>query len=414
MDSFDDFDPFTPEVIADPYPSYQRLAKSGPVNWLPMRDMWIVTGYDSVTEVLREPTVFSSAKGYAALAAGALNRDGTSARSVFDVDVASLSMLISTDPPNHTRIRRLLSRTFTPRAVGALEPRLREVCAGLVNEAVERASGAEADLVQDLSITFPVTVIAEMLDIPLSRRDEFRSWSDAMSGVLSGDATLEEAEVAGAEIFMFMSEMIALRRAKPGDDLLSKMVIGNPEGDPDSLTTDDMVLIGILLLIAGNETTTNLISNMAAALAAHPDQAARVWADPGLLPAVIEETLRWDSPVQGMLRGAMVDTRIGDVEIPAKSIVMTCLAAANRDPAHYPAAEQFDIDRKVNDHLAFGNGIHFCLGASVARLEARMVFETLIEAGVGLTPLEGATRTSNFMLRGFSRLPVIYSRLASA
>jgi cytochrome P450 len=404
-----DFDPFSAEVVADPYPWYGQLLQEGPVQWIPSRELWLVTGYDEVASVMRDPDSYSSALGYAALGAGAMNRDRSDARGILGVDTASLRMLISTDPPDHTRVRRLLSRAFTPRAIAGLEPRMRGVCGELVAEATRVAAGGRADLVRDLAIAFPVTVIAELLGIPPERRDDFRRWSDAMSGVLSGDTDLADAAAAGAEMFGFMGEVVEQRRVQPGGDLISRLVVGS-EDDFEALSFEEITMIAILLLAAGNETTTNLIGNTAAALAAHPGQAERLRASPELLAPAIEEVLRWDSPVQGLLRGTTRDISLAGVDVPAGALVLACYAAANRDPSHFDDPDRFDIDRRPVDHFAFGHGIHFCLGASLARLETRVLFDTLVAQGVRLGPLGGAVRTTGFMLRGFTEYPVVYAR----
>jgi cytochrome P450 len=331
------------------------------------------------------------------------------------MDTASLRMLISTDPPDHTRIRRLLSRAFTPKAVTELEPRLRVICDELVETMVANAAAGEADLVRDLAIPFPVIVIAELLGVPAQRRADFRHWSDALSGALSGDWDPADAQVAGLELVTFMAEEVERRRVDPGNDLISRLVAGSSAEDPEGLTAEEITVIAILLLVAGNETTTNLIGNVAGALAAHPEQANRLWVAPDLLPAAIEEVLRWDSPVQGILRGTTRETSLAGVELPAGATVLVCFAAANRDPSHFDQPDLFDIGRRSNDHFAFGNGIHFCLGASLARLEARLAFESIRNAGMRLAPSEGMVRGgSGFMLRGFSRFPLTEFPLTDA
>jgi cytochrome P450 len=410
MSSLTDFDPFSAEVVADPYPWYERLLQEGPVQWIPSRELWMVTGYEEIASVIRDPGAYSSGLGYAALSAGRMNPDRSDASGTMGVDTAALRMLITTDPPEHTRIRRLLSRAFTPRAVAELEPRLRVLCGELVAKAVSGAAGGAGDLVSDLAVAFPVTVIAELLGIPPDRRDDFRRWSDAMSGVLSGETNLADAAVAGAELFGFMADVVGQRQAHPGDDLISRLVVGGGEGDFEALSLEELTMIGILLLVAGNETTTNLIGNTAAALAAHPGQAEALLASPELLPSAIEEVLRWDSPVQGTLRGTTRDTSLAGMDIPAGAIVLTCFAAANRDPSHFDNPARFDIGRRANDHFAFGHGIHFCLGAALARVETRVLFETLAGQGVRLESMDGAVRTAGFMLRGFTQYPVAYAR----
>lgn len=412
MSTLVDFDPFAAEVTSDPYPWYELLLSEGPVRWIPSRDLWMVTGYDQVASVVRDPSAYSSSLGYAALAAGAMSRDGSDSTGMLGVDTSTVRMLISTDPPDHTRIRRLLSRAFTPKAIAELEPRLRGLCDELVAAMLANAAAGDADLVRDLAIPFPVTVIAELLGIPPERRGDFRRWSDALSGALSGDWDPAEAQDAALELVSFMAEVVEQRRARPGADLISRLVAGMDEEDPDALSAEEIMVIAILLLVAGNETTTNLIGNVAAALAGHPQQAERLRTNPDLVPAAIEEVLRWDSPVQGVLRGTTRAISLAGVELPAGAVVLVCFAAANRDPSRFPEPGRFDIGRRLGDQVAFGHGIHFCLGAHLARLEARLAFECLLGAGARLEPGGGAVRTTGFMLRGFTRYPLVSARAA--
>jgi cytochrome P450 len=408
-----DFDPFSAEVVADPYPWYEQLQRRGPVHWVPTRDMWMVTGYDQVATVLRDPSTYSSRLGYAALATGAMRRDPSDMRGTLGVDTTDLRMLVSTDPPEHTRVRRLLSRVFTPRAIAELEPRLRAICGELVGGLLARAESSRADLVSELAVPFPVTVIAELLDIPSDRRMDFRRWSAALVGAFGGNLDVMEAQRAGLELFSFMAEVVEQRRAHPAGDLISCLVAGGDQDDPDALNVEEITMIAILLLAAGNETTTNLIGNTAAALAAHPAQEEQLRASPDVLPAAIEEVLRWESPVQGLLRGTTRAATLAGADLPAGARVLVCFAAANRDPQHFDDPNRFDIDRRPADHLAFGHGIHFCLGASLARLEARICFEHLLQARARLEPDGEAVRTTGFMLRGFTEYPVVCTRAAT-
>lgn len=409
-----DYDPFAPEVIADPYPSYLALLEAGPVHWIPARDMWMVVGYDEVSAVLRDPGVYSSQLGYASLGRGKMSYDPSKSSKVFDVDMDTVRQLISTDPPVHTRIRRLLSRAFTPKTIAALEPRLRDICADMVQDLAVKAGRGEGDFVTDLASPFPVTVIAELLDIPAERRLDFRRWSDVMAGALSGDLDPEEAAVSGAEMFEFMAQVVEERRVSPGEDLISRLVPGADPGEPEPLTFEEITMIAILLLAAGNETTTNLLGNAAAAFDAHPDQAAILWADRALVPSAVEEVLRWQSPVQGLLRGTTRATTLAGKEIAQGADVLVSFAAANRDPSHFHDPNRFDIDRGASDHYAFGHGIHFCLGAALARLEARLALEALIDAGIRFQSSGGAARTTGFMLRGFTSYPVVPAAPAHA
>jgi cytochrome P450 len=401
-----EYDPFAPETVVEPFAWYEALLAAGPVHWIPSRGLWMVVGYDAVATALRDPAVFSSRLGYAALSRGHLSREVHEPNNMFDLDLDTIRMLISVDPPDHTRIRRLLSRAFTPRTVAELEPRLRSVCESMVAELANKASRGEGDFVLDLASPFPVTVIAELLDIPGERRLDFRRWSDAMSGTLSGDVDPDVAATAGAELFGFMAEVVESRRAQPGQDLISRLLVGAAEGEPDPLGLEEITMIAILLLAAGNETTTNLLGNAAAAFDAHPDQADLLWSNRELVPSAIEEVLRWQSPVQGLLRGTTGPTRLAGVDIPAGASVLICFAAANRDPAHFADPNRFDITRAATDHFAFGHGIHYCLGANLARLEARLAIEALIDGGVRLYGRGGATRTPGFILRGYSTYPV--------
>jgi cytochrome P450 len=414
MSTLVDFDPFSPDVVADPYPWYERLRNEGPVQWVPSRQLWVVTGYDEVAAVLRQPSLYSSSLGIDAIFAGRMSRTGHDTRGMFGVDMSSLRVLLATDPPEHTRLRRLLSRAFTPRAIAELEPRLRSTCGQMVDRMLAKAAGGQADLVGDLAIPFPVTVIAELLGIPVERRDDFRRWSDAMVGALSGGWDLGEVQGPATEMLTFMTQVVEERRADPADDLVSRLVTATDPEDPDGLNPMEISMFALLLLAAGNETTTNLIGNAAAAFAAHPEQAEELWSRPELLPAAIEEVLRWDSPVQGLLRGTTRATTLAGVDVPSGAMVLASFAAANRDPSHFGDAGRFDIGRHPVDHFAFGHGIHFCLGASLARLESRLAGECLLNAGIRLEPGEGAVRTTGFMLRGFTSYPVVCARAANA
>jgi cytochrome P450 len=299
-----------------------------------------------------------------------------------------------------------LSRAFTPKAIAELEPHLREVCEGLVDDLIVASADGRGDLVEQVAFPFPVIVIAELLGIPPERRDDFKRWSDALVGALSGDWNPVEAQQTIGEMFVYLADMVERRRHDPGDDLISRLVGGVEPDDPDALSFVEITLFAILLLVAGNETTTNLIGNAAAAFAAHPDQANLLSQRPDLLPAAIEEVLRWDAPVQGLFRATTRPVTLAGVDLPADALVLVSFASANRDSRHFDDADCFDIERRSTDHLAFGHGIHYCLGASLARLEARIIGETLLRRGVHLVPLGGAERIDSVILRGFARFPV--------
>jgi cytochrome P450 len=256
-----------------------------------------------------------------------------------------------------------------------------------------------------VAIPFPVTVISELLGVSPSRRNDFRRWSEALAGALSGNLDMDEATTAGVELITFLTQVVEERRVQPGDDLVSRLLAGS-ETDPDTLSFDEVVSNSLLFLAAGSETTTNLIGNAVAALAAHPDQAQLLRTEPELVPAMVEEVLRWDSPVQGLLRGTTKPAALAGVDLPEGALVFVSFAAANRDPSQFDEPERFDITRNPRGHLAFGHGVHHCIGASLARLEARLFFETLLKTGTTLQPTDGAVRSTSVFLRGFQQFPV--------
>ena len=403
-----------PAFFADPYPTYAQLRDDAPVH--PIADgLWLVSRYDDVVTVLRSWDRFSSELGYgftrdeeragrgmammSAMGAGnAMSDVGQVAQSF-----SGLRILIASDPPDHTTLRRLLSKPFAPRQIAALEPRVREICAVLIDELLDDAARGCGDLFASISYPLPVTVIAELLGIPTERRADFKRWSDAMVG---GFSLTPDRDISSVfEMFMFFNEVVAERRERPRDDLISILVADT--GESTALTTPEIIGFCVLLLVAGNETTTNLIGNLFRALFDRPDQMRLLRDDPSLIPAAVEEALRFDSPVQGLWRGATADTELGGVKIREGDLLMTLFASANRDEAKWgPTADDFRIDRDASDHVAFGSGVHLCLGASLARLEAKVATEMLLAATDDLTAAGDPTPTSNPILRGLVRQPV--------
>jgi cytochrome P450 len=269
-------------------------------------------------------------------------------------------------------------------------------------------AGAEGDLVGQLAEPFPVTVIAELLGIPAERRVEFKRWSDALVGALGGGWDPASAQSSILEMFGYLAGVVADRAEHPADDLIGRLVASSEaDDDGEPLSPVEITAFAILLLVAGNETTTNLIGNGYHALVHRPDVVRQLRADPTLVPAAIEETLRFDGPIQALFRGATEDVELAGVTIPKGATLMVAFAAANRDPDHFAHPDTFDLDRKgAHDHLGFGHGIHYCLGASLARLEARIVAETLLRRTRSVEPTAPGTRTDGLVLRGFTRLPV--------
>lgn len=393
-----------PAVKADPYPWYARLRAETPVHRL-SDDVWMAVGYEAVMATVHDPVRLSSEVGMGGLMTGRVGPNRVDSQEAFGLDLRGLRVLIAADPPDHTRLRRLLSRAFTPRSISSLEPRLRQLCESMVDQLLE--AGTDGDLVSHVAYPFPVTVIAELLGIPAARRQDFKRWSDALVGILSGawDMTSEQESIL--EMFGYLGEVVAERQTRPSDDLIGRLVAAShDDNDDEPLTAMEITMFVILLLVAGNETTTNLVGNGYAALLGHPDVARRLRADSSLVPAVIEETLRYDGPIQALFRGAAFDVCLAGVDIPAGATVMVAFAAANRDPARFAEPDHFDPGRDARDHVGFGHGIHYCLGASLARLEARIVAETLLARTRSLEPTGEATRVDSLILRGFTHIPV--------
>jgi cytochrome P450 len=369
-----DYNPLRPEVRADPYPYYAALRRESPVHQIVAGlPFYTVTRHADVLFALQHPEVFSST-GIQGLARSATAGAGSNVVGVHRL--FEPGMLIAVDPPDHTRLRRLVNRGFTPRRIALLEPRLREIARECIDKVVSRG---EMDLMRDVAIPLPVTVIAQMLGVETGRIDRFKHWSDAVAvgfSGLSGEWSPTDVRRALDDMAAYLERMLDERRNQPRDDLVS-VLLQAEEGD--ALSTGEVMAFVVLLLVAGNETTTNLIGNAMKALLAHPDQLAQVTRDRALVPAMIEEVLRWDSPVQGLPRRVMQPTELAGTALPPGSDVILMFAAANRDERCFPDPERFDIQRHPEGHLAFGHGIHYCLGASLARLEARIVFESLFE-----------------------------------
>ena len=354
---------------------------------------WFVLGYDACVAALRDHASFSSA------IMGRMGQGGE--RRGF-----GLTMLGS-DPPEHTRLRTLVSYAFTPRRIAALEPRIRSIADELLDEVVPEGS---FDLMPAFAEPLPVTIIAEMLGIPTADRREFKRWSDAVVSFTDGERSGERAngDTRGAmeEITAYLRRQLELRRSRPTDDLIGALIAAESAGG-DHLSPEEALATCVLLLIAGNETTTNLIGNAVVALNDH-GLLVEVAADPALIAGAVEETLRHQPPVLSIVRNTVREVELGGRTIPAGAIALVVLAAANRDRNVFPDPERFDIRRNPNRNIAFGLGIHFCLGAPLARLEARIALEVLLRRCTGLHRAETGPveRMPSMILYGPKRLPV--------
>ena len=388
------YNPLSAEMAQDPYPTYAKLRARDPVHRSRLMNAWVFTRYTDVDTILRDHRRFSS---------DARKRGPSRGQRASLPSTEEPSMLFL-DPPDHTRLRALVNQAFTPRAVAALEPHIRELMTTLL-DAVDDPSAF--DLMEAVAKPLPVIVIAEMLGIPPEDRAQFAVWSDQRARILEPTLTPDERETAEAAmraLDAYLMPIISARRADPQDDIISALAQAEEEGD--RLTEREVLIMLRLLLVAGNETTTNLIGNGTLALLRHPDQLAALRGDPALIPSAVEELLRFDSPVQVDLRSALEDCDVNGFPLRRGDNVVMLLGAANRDPDRFPAPDRLDVAREQN-HLAFGRGIHHCLGAPLARLEGRVVLETLIERFGSLRLLDDRPAFRNsVVLRGLQALPV--------
>jgi cytochrome P450 len=386
------FNPTDAAFKRDPYPYYERLRREAPVHRGGM-GFWTVAKHDDVSHVLKNPQIYSSAGMGAPVGGGGAM--GTSMRSI-----------ITSDPPVHTGFRNLVNRAFTPRMVADMEPRIREIARELIDAV---AASGRMDIVRDLATPLPVTVIAEILGVDASRREDFKRWSNAIVGGFN-DPSPEEQQARQRdreEFFEFFQARINERRAKPTGDMLSMLVAA--EDAEIKLTPEEVAGFAMLLLVAGNETTTNLIGNAMLALTEDPEQMRIVSEDATAIANMVEEALRYDSPVQYLFRLTTEETRLSGETIPAGNVVMPIYASANRDEEKYPDAARFDVTRNTQGHLAFGLGPHFCLGAPLARLEAKAAFEELFARAKNIERAGEPVRQDHMFLRGLTSMPVAFS-----
>jgi len=392
------FNPMDPEFVADPYPTYHRLRAEDPVHHSPL-GFWVLTRYADVMAMLRDPRLIKEP-----IAAFVAARFGIAVPPGL-----GLSML-DRDPPDHTRLRGLVSKAFTPKALESQRPHIQQI----VDDLLAHAGGkGKMDLIEEFAYPLPVRVICEMLGVPVKDHERFKAWGlDIARGLdaimLPPDSEVGRRSMAGRHaLAAYFRELIAERRAAPQDDMLSALIAAEEAGD--KLNEEELLATCILLLVAGHETTVNLIGNGTLALLRHPDQLRKLREHPGLIGTAVEELLRFDGPVQRTARIPSEDVTIGGQTIGKGEMVMPFLGAADRDPAQFRDPDRLDITRTDNRHIAFGMGIHFCLGAPLARMEGQIAINTLVQR---LPKLGLATDRPEFRqsltLRGLRTLPVSF------
>ncbi len=379
----------SPDFYAgDPYPAYRELRATSPVCWNDVTNFWALLKYEDIRFVTSNPAIFSSTKGI----------------TIPDPHMPSPvqpGSLIFTDPPRHRQMRKLINAGFTRRRVAVLEPKIREIVRGILD-------GVQPDSVhefaEEIAAPLPTRMIAELIGAPPDDWEQFRAWSDAATGTADPEIQLDPL-VAMGELFEYFQKLIAARRTEARDDLLS--VLAGAEIDGHRLTDEDLLNFAFLLLVAGNETTRNLIALGTLALIAHPDQRRLLIEDPTLIPGAVEEMLRWNSPVVHMARTATTDVEIRGRLIAEGDTVVMLYGSANRDEDIFGAdSEEFKVTRHPNPHIAFGCGEHSCVGAQLARLEASVMFDELLRRFPGLELVGEVDRMRATMVPGVKRMPV--------
>jgi cytochrome P450 len=393
------YDIWNAKVRANPQALYAQMRAEAPIHGalgpITGRRFWFFTRYDDCVAVLKDQRFGKEITKH-------LTPEQLEGQPIGGEGFEAINRhLLELDPPDHTRLRALIHKAFTPRMIENLRGRIQEIADNLL-DSIE--GEREFDLLESYGFPLPITVIAELLGIPASDRDRFRAWTKALLFGLDE----EQGRIAVLEFTMYMHAMIEERQERPKDDLISALVAAEESGD--KLDRMELLSMIFLLLVAGHETTVNLIGNGTLALLQNPDQMGLLRDNPTLIKSAIEEMLRYNGPVETpTLRWAFEDVRMGDTVIPQGDIVMPSLLAANRDPAHFPDPDRFDIRREPNKHIAFGNGIHYCLGAPLARLEGEIAMNTLLRR---LPRLELNTRVDDLqwneslLLHGMKGLPV--------
>ncbi|MDT5009542.1 MAG: hypothetical protein QOH57_1159 [Mycobacterium sp.] len=375
--------------VGDPYPAYKELRATSPVVWNDVTKFWALLKYEDIRYVSSNPALFTSTKGI------------TIPDPSFSAPPVQEGNLIFTDPPRHRQLRKLINTGFTRRRVAVLEPKVREIVYRLLDDV---QPGGTLEFAEGMAAPLPTRMIAELLGAPPEHWEQFRRWSDACTGTADSEIELD-AFVAIGELYEYFLQLIAARRMHARDDILS--VLAEAEIDGVRLTDDDLLNFAFLLLVAGNETTRNLIALGTLALIAHPDECAKLVEDPSLIPSAVEEMLRWTTPVTHMARTATADVEIRGQRIKAGDTIVMLYGSANRDEDVFGSdAEEFKVTRHPNPHIAFGCGEHSCVGSQLARLEACVMFEVLLGRYPKLELAGDVDRMRATMVPGVKRMPV--------
>ncbi|HFJ0420289.1 TPA: cytochrome P450 [Pseudomonas aeruginosa] len=394
------YDPLDPAVQQNPYPYYTKLRHEAPVKWIESLQVFAVADYDNVDALLKNGRLYSSAQFWPELL------------GEYD-PVPEVPPMISMDPPNHMHLRKIANKAFTPTKVAALQQRATDIANQLIDDLIAKyGEEGECDWVWDFTALFPVTVIGDVLGVPTERRAEFKVWVDdllsAANRAAYGAERLARIRKHSDELRAFFEDIYDQRVDNLGDDIISTLIQAEVNGE--RLTRHEVLCMSVLLLIGGVETTTNLLGSTLVALHEHPDVYERVRADHNLIPALLEEVLRFNPPVQMIFRHTTEDTELGGVAIPKGAAIMPLLASANRDETKFANSEVFDIDRKIEVPLmSFGQGPHFCLGNFLSRMEARKALEVAFSRLEVLTPLPGEVHwLESYFARGPHELRVRY------
>ncbi len=389
------YNPLSPSVYTDPYPTYERLRDKDPVHWSPLMDSWVFSRYKHVDGILRDHKRFSNDT----------SKRGNPSHIDESFDLANQPSMLFRDPPDHTRLRALVSRAFTPAVVEGLAGHIRAIADDLLDQIDDPSA---FDLMEAIAAPLPVIVIAELLGVPTEDRPQFQIWSRHRARGLEPNITDQERRLvteAGKELDAYFLGIIDQRRREPQDDLISGLVAA--EEAEDKLSQAELLAMLRLLLVAGNETTTKLIGNGMLALLRNPGQLEVLRQSPDLMPSAIEELLRYDAPVQLDVRVALEDVEFDGRDVKKGQGIMVLLGSANRDPEVFSEPDRLDLTRQEANHISFGRGIHHCLGASLARLEGRLTFEAIMERFANIRmQMDRPVFRDNIILRGLEVLPI--------